>query len=74
MASTPEKVHVLHKRPLTEIADELGRRFAERAPAFDETDTFCEDNYVDLKEAGLVEAGVPGEFGGGGARRLSMPC
>jgi alkylation response protein AidB-like acyl-CoA dehydrogenase len=67
MASTSEKIHVLHKRPLIEIADDLGRRFAERAPAFDETDTFCEENYVDLKEAGLVEAGVPGEFGGGGA-------
>jgi alkylation response protein AidB-like acyl-CoA dehydrogenase len=67
MARPTEKVHILHKRPLTDIAEELGRRFAERATGFDETDTFCEENYVDLKEAGLVEAGVPGEFGGGGA-------
>ena len=67
MASSTEKVHVLHKRPIAEIADELGRRFAERASTFDETDTFCEDNYVDLKEAGLIEAGVPTEMGGGGA-------
>ncbi len=67
MASSTEKIHVLRKRSLTEIADELGRRFAGRAPAFDETDTFCEDNYVDLKEAGLIEAGVPAELGGGGA-------
>jgi alkylation response protein AidB-like acyl-CoA dehydrogenase len=67
MAISTEKVHVLHKRTLTEIADELGPRFAERAPAFDETDTFCESNYVDLRDAGLIEAGVPRELGGGGA-------
>jgi len=67
MASPSEKVHVLRKRPLTEISDELGRRFGERAARYDDTDTFCEDNYVDLKEAGLIEAGVPTELGGGGA-------
>ena len=40
---------------------------AERAPGFDEADAFVADNYVLLKEAGLVEAGVPRELGGGGA-------
>jgi len=67
MASPSEKVHVLHQRSLPEIAEELGHRFAGRAAANDDTDRFCEDNYVDLREAGLVEAGVPREFGGGGA-------
>lgn len=40
---------------------------AERAPEVDESDTFVAENYVLLKEAGLVEAGVPRELGGGGA-------
>ena len=40
---------------------------AERAERFDETDSFVAENYTLLKEAGLVEAGVPAELGGGGA-------
>lgn len=40
---------------------------AERAAGFDENDTFVADNYALLKNAGLVEAGVPTELGGGGA-------
>lgn len=40
---------------------------AEGAAAADETDRFVAENYVLLKQAGLVEAGVPAELGGGGA-------
>lgn len=47
------------------IADELGRRFA--ATEVQDEDRFVADNINALKEAGLVEAGVPRELGGGGA-------
>lgn len=46
------------------IAGELGRRF-DAADVQDE-DRFVADNINALKEAGLVEAGVPRELGGGG--------
>jgi alkylation response protein AidB-like acyl-CoA dehydrogenase len=46
------------------IADELGRRFATEVQ---DEDRFVADNINALKEAGLVEAGVPRELGGGGA-------
>jgi len=49
------------------IARELLPTLAERAERFDETDSFVAENYTLLKEAGLVEAGVPAELGGGGA-------
>ncbi len=37
------------------------------APDHDDADRFVGDNYALLKQAGLVEAGVPSELGGGGA-------
>lgn len=48
-------------------AHDLASVLAERAPKFDEGDRFVADNYTLLKEAGLVQAGVPLELGGGGA-------
>jgi len=51
---------------LVSIVRELGGKFAARAAEFDETDEFVGENYHALKEAGLVDAGVPKEFGGGG--------
>lgn len=45
------------------VGPELARRAAERA----DEDEFVGDNFALLREAGLIEAGVPGEFGGGGA-------
>lgn len=45
----------------------LGSLFSERAAVHDETDRFVVENFSALKEAGLVEAGVPAELGGGGA-------
>ncbi len=50
-----------------EAARALAPILSERAPQVDENDTFVAENYALLKEAGLVEAGVPREFGGGGA-------
>jgi alkylation response protein AidB-like acyl-CoA dehydrogenase len=55
-----------HRSPV-EIARELGPIFAQRAELATDEDQFVADNFASLKEAGLVEAGVPTEFGGGGA-------
>nr|CAD6608431.1 acyl-CoA dehydrogenase [Rhizobium sp. TCK] len=52
---------------VVERASALVGIIAERATSADETDGFVRENYELLKEAGLVEAGVPAELGGGGA-------
>jgi alkylation response protein AidB-like acyl-CoA dehydrogenase len=49
------------------IARELAPTIAARAAAVDDSDCFVAENYALIKEAGLVEAGVPVELGGGGA-------
>ncbi len=59
--------HADHKRDLVAIARELGVQFAKGAADADANDRFVGDNYAALKQAGLVDAGVPVEFGGGGA-------
>ena len=51
---------------LAATARQLGRDFAKRAAEMDETDSFVAEHYDALKAAGLVEAGVPKELGGGG--------
>jgi alkylation response protein AidB-like acyl-CoA dehydrogenase len=51
---------------LVAIARRLGQEFAKHAAEMDETDTFVAEHYEALKAAGLVEAGVPKELGGGG--------
>jgi alkylation response protein AidB-like acyl-CoA dehydrogenase len=51
---------------LVAVARRLGLDFAKRAGEFDESDTFVAENYEALRAAGLVEAGVPKELGGGG--------
>jgi alkylation response protein AidB-like acyl-CoA dehydrogenase len=55
---------------VVKIADELGRRFA--AADVQDEDRFVADNINALKEAGLVEAGVPRELGGGGASHQEL--
>jgi alkylation response protein AidB-like acyl-CoA dehydrogenase len=54
-------------RSIADIARELGPVFAERADSTTDEDQFVADNFASLKAAGLVEAGVPAELGGGGA-------
>ena len=54
-------------RSIADIARELGPVFAERADSTTDEDRFVADNFAALKQAGLVEAGVPAELGGGGA-------
>jgi len=51
----------------TALARDLGRRFAERAADADAKDEFVATNFEEMKQAGLLVAGVPAELGGGGA-------
>lgn len=50
-----------------EVARELGTVFAGRVQEHDAEDTFVAENYVDLKNRGVLAAAVPSELGGGGA-------
>ena len=52
---------------VVDVANRLAPTLAERASEVDQNDLFVAENYALLKEAGLVEAGVPQELGGGGA-------
>lgn len=52
---------------VVETARQLAPKLAARAAEIDQNDRFVSENYALLKEAGLVEAGVPRELGGGGA-------
>ncbi|APH74680.1 acyl-CoA dehydrogenase [Aquibium oceanicum] len=52
---------------VVEIATSLAPSLAGRSAEIDQNDRFVAENYALLKEAGLVEAGVPAELGGGGA-------
>lgn len=60
--------------PVVERAERLVPELADRAAIFDEEDRFVAENYALLKAAGLVEAGVPAEFGGAdaGVRELAQ--
>ena len=50
-----------------QIAAKLGPDFAARAATADAGDVFVAENFKALKDAGLVDAGVPADLGGGGA-------
>jgi acyl-CoA dehydrogenase len=54
------------------VARELGERFAARAAAHDDDDSFVADNYADLKAHRLFSAGVPADLGGGGASHAEL--
>ena len=66
-ANPPFKPGIGMTRTAIEIARDLGAIFAHRANETADDDSFVADNYALLKTSGLVEAGVPREFGGGGA-------
>lgn len=54
-------------RDVTAIAEGLSDSIAAGAERADAEDRFVAENYALLKEAGLVDAAVPQELGGGGA-------
>jgi alkylation response protein AidB-like acyl-CoA dehydrogenase len=58
---------ILAEGPLRDRALHLVPHLAAGAAEADEQDRFVAGNYALLKQAGLVEAGVPAELGGGGA-------
>lgn len=67
----------------TEAVRQISGILSERAAQSDENDIFVAENYPLLKEAGLVDAGVPEELGGGGLevaeladmlRRMAHAC
>lgn len=60
-----QTVHSLKPTDIVAVAHGLGQRFA--AATVEDEDRFVADNFKALKEAGLVEAGVPEALGGGGA-------
>ena len=64
---SPPTAETSAPRNAVQIARELGLLFAERAKAETDEDVYVAGNIATLKEAGLVEAGVPAELGGGGA-------
>ncbi|MFO1202116.1 MAG: acyl-CoA dehydrogenase family protein [Tabrizicola sp.] len=66
MSLTAEKRVVAAPDAVT-IAESVAGRIAAGAARADAEDRFVAENYATLKEAGLVEAGVPRELGGGGA-------
>ena len=58
---------------LATIADELARdKFAPRAARYDAAAEFPAENYIDLRDAGLLTLRVPKEFGGHGLDPLGF--
>ncbi len=58
------------RSPMTDWAGlmhALGPNFAERAQRCDANDTFVAENFAELKQRGVLAAGVPAELGGRGA-------
>jgi len=65
-------IHERARTHWTGVVDTLGPRFAERAPAHDDADTFVAENYRELKTHRVFSAGVPIELGGGGASHAEL--
>jgi len=56
-----------HENDWLALAQSLGKQFIDSEHAADASDQFVADNFITLKESGLSAAGIPTEFGGGGA-------
>lgn len=66
------KVASIARRDWPALIDRLGPRFAERAALYDTRDGFVAENYAELKATRVFSAGVPFEFGGGGASHAEL--
>ena len=71
---TREKLVALQLRPVRSdddrfvgLAAELGREFAPRAAQHDRENSFVQENFEDMREAGYLRLAVPEELGGLGA-------
>ncbi len=67
MSAVALKANPVTVRSASEIAQDLGPIFAKRAEASNDHDNYVSENFAEIKSAGLLEAGVPSELGGGGA-------
>lgn len=54
------------------LADRLAERFATRAAAHDQANTFPHENFREMHEAGYLALTVPEEYGGRGANPLEV--
>src|SRR5690606_12057670 len=54
------------------LTDELLERCARRAPVYDRDNTFFEEDFAELKQAGYLTLPVPKELGGGGLTLAEM--
>ncbi len=48
------------------LSDEMLERFADRAPIYDEKNTFCTEDFEELRDAGFLKLAIPRKFGGHG--------
>jgi alkylation response protein AidB-like acyl-CoA dehydrogenase len=67
MTMVAEDIVANQSRDHRALAEALVPALAEHAASHDAEDSFVADGYARLREAGLVEAGVPKALGGGGA-------
>ena len=68
MSTMTAEVPTLDRRDsLADRARGLAARAAGRAGILDRDETFVAEHYPAMKAAGLIDAGVPAELGGGGA-------
>lgn len=54
------------------LTDELLQRCQDRAPGYDKTNTFFQEDFDELKEAGYLLMAVPKEFGGLGMTHVEV--
>jgi indole-3-acetate monooxygenase len=66
-AKAPIDARIAGTRTAIDVARELGPILARHANETTDEDEFVAENFELLRSAGLVEAGVPAELGGGGA-------
>lgn len=70
--ATATNIASIARRDWPALIDRLGPRFAERAAPHDARDSFVAENYAELKATRVFSAGVPIEFGGGGASHAEL--
>ncbi len=58
--------------PRTVLSDALLERCRARAAGYDRDNTFCDEDFRELREAGYLTFAVPSDFGGGGASMAEL--
>jgi alkylation response protein AidB-like acyl-CoA dehydrogenase len=68
VATTPTKT----PERRTVLSSELLARCSQRAPGYDRDNTFCHDDFRELREAEYLTLAVPNDVGGGGATMTDL--